>query len=223
MYSASRRASHLGGPSNTKWLSSIAVMPLGGCAWQAALVCPDRGGHSWHQLESPRFRLWTDTTPARAAAALGEFEAAAGAFETLVFPDGPSLRERTDLVLFDRERDFDAIAPTGAAGWFHPLDDRGIDEAPLMVLRGGDAASVRRRFQHELVHRFMVTRGHRLPPWLEEGLADYYSTLRIESDRDRDSHVHARRAIVGEIPLRALFVTEEIPSGGLGARLVDNR
>lgn len=193
-----------------------AAATASGCAGSSlTLRCPEHGGAPWRQLDSPHFRLLTDAGPSRARAALREFESALTAFERHVFhrpvPAPPG--ERVDLVLFDRDEDFAAIAPPGATGWYLPRGHGEVGEAPAIALRGGDLEVVRRRFQHELTHRFLSARVRRAPPWLEEGLADYYSTLRVDGDQ----------LVVGELPMRRIFITELLGHVGLGGRLVENR
>jgi hypothetical protein len=50
-----------------------------------------------------------------------------------------------------------------------------------MLIAGTLVETTQRRFRHELTHRFLDHRMPALPPWLEEGLAEYYSTLKVES------------------------------------------
>ena len=63
--------------------------------------------------------------------------------------------------------------------------DADLEPHPIMVMHdellGGE--ETRATFLHELAHRFIHQRFAHLPIWLDEGLAQLYSTLRIEGGR----------------------------------------
>ena len=192
----------------------LAVIGAAGCATTAGpLTCPERGGAKWIELASPHFRLQTDLPRGDAKSTLADFESAYGAFEALVFPSAPRPRGRVDLVLFQRAEDFTAIAPELAVGWFLPHQWGEAEPTPTIAMMGEQLLRTRRRFQHELLHRFLSTRLRIAPPWLEEGLAEYWSTLRADEDS----------AVVGELPMNKLFITELRTLGGLTDRVVDTR
>ena len=194
---------------------ALLALSASGCVTSGTLVCPSDGGAPWREVVSTHFRLRTDVEPRGARRALEEFEGALSAFETEVFkrPVPAPAGERVDLVLFARDEDFAAVAPPGATGWYLPRGHGEVGEPPAIALRGGDLDVVRRRFQHELVHRFLGARMRWAPPWLEEGLADYYSTLRVDGEA----------LVVGELPMSRVFITELMGHVALGGRLVENR
>ena len=59
-----------------------------------------------------------------------------------------------------------------------------------MLIAGTLVEATQRRFRHELTHRFLDHRVRWSPPWLEEGLAEYYSTLKVDGSD----------AVVGTLP-----------------------
>lgn len=186
------------------------------------------------EVSSPRLHLVSDAAPAQAAALAAVLEdglAALAASKLLPeIPGRPPRREPLDVVVFEREEDLASLAPVGATGWFvpagsgsgAPVDLPGLDPLPpLIVVHGGSTREVRRRVLHELVHEAIARNRApgvpRLPSWLEEGYAEFASTVRW------DGEPGARSLIVGELPMQRLFVTQALETRGLGSRMVDHR
>lgn len=135
----------------------------------------------WTELSSRHFLLRTDLPPRTARTALQQFETTYTALQTLAFANDPP-RERIDFILFRHEADFRQLAPKGATGYFmpHQLDEP--DPLPTIAMFGDYGEAMQRRFTHELTHRFMDHQLSGAPAWLEEGLAEYYSTMKVDSD-----------------------------------------
>ena len=191
---------------------AAALALAAGCA-HAPLTCPAHGGAAWSELASRHFVLRTDLPRNEARVALGQFEQSYAAFEELVFPSGRPPAGRIDFVLFRDDEDFRRLAPPGASGYFLSRTDGEAPEAPAIVMHGELLPNTRRRFQHELTHRFLSLHLRDAPPWVEEGLAEYYSTVELEPDR----------AIVGQLPVKRVLRTEIPDSITLLARFVENR
>src|SRR5262249_18055336 len=128
------------------------------------------------ELRSPHFRLRTDLPREEARAVILDLEerwARTGAVVDLILPSGPAPGE-TDVIIFARKEDFAAIAP-GIAGAFGQEDERGV---PVIIVGPTDDGYSRPQvLQHELVHRFVWRRLSRLPPWLDEGMAELFSSM----------------------------------------------
>ena len=178
-------------------LVGLVVLAVG-CAHAPATRAPS--GSRWIELTSRHFVLRTDLSRRQARAALADFEGVYGTLQTVAFP-GDAPRDRIDVVLFSDEDAFKQLAPVGAAGYFMPRQPDDPDPQPTiaihgrMLIAGTLEESTQRRFRHELTHRFLEHRLRWSPPWLEEGLAEYYSTLRIQSGD----------AIVGTFPSTKLI------------------
>ncbi len=192
--------------------SVVCLVLVAGCA-HGTLTCPARGGSAWSELRSPHFLLHTDLPTGEAGAALGEFEQTYRAFEALLFPSTAPPRDRIEVVLFSREEDFRELAPAGASGYFLPHQNDDVETSPTIAMFGRLQPGTRRRFQHELTHRFLEQRIRRAPPWLEEGLAEFYSTMRLTDGE----------AVLGELPLNKVFTTEIRTFIGLTERWVEHR
>ncbi|WP_437742206.1 hypothetical protein WMF39_42590 [Sorangium sp. So ce1504] len=159
---------------------SIAVVLVAmalGCA--RPLTCPAAGGPPWVELQSPHFLLRTDLDEVEAKEMIVHFERIYRAFERVAFPHEPKPNGLTHVVVFDDEDAFARIAPRGAGGY---LSRRGndLEHVPTLMFPGGLSDAGREIFQHELSHRFFAYYFPSAPVWLNEGMAEFYSTLRIE-------------------------------------------
>lgn len=185
----------------------------GGCA-HAPLTCPGGGGSAWSELTSRHFALRTDLPRAEAREALGQFEQSYAAFEGLVFPTARPGHDRIDFVLFASDEDFRALAPAGASGYYLSRIASGESGgAPAIVMHGELASTTRRRFQHELTHRFLDWHLRNAPAWVEEGLAEYYSTVQLAGGR----------ALVGVLPVKRVLATDIQIARSLTDRVVESR
>ncbi|WP_394840208.1 tetratricopeptide repeat protein [Pendulispora rubella] len=144
------------------------------------LIPPSRGGAAWVEITSKHFRLLTDAPTEVARETSTELERYYGALEDSAFRGPDRVRARVAVVQFWHEDDFRAITGT-RVGWYtqseHPLD---LDPSTTLVFYGPFVESSRRMVLHELTHRFLARSVGGLPPFLEEGIAQYYSTLRLD-------------------------------------------
>ncbi|MDB4965344.1 MAG: hypothetical protein JWN44_1033 [Myxococcales bacterium] len=160
-----------------------------------AEVLRDPSNPHWIELTSRHFILRTDLPPRQARAALVDFEGVYGTLERVAF-SGDAPRDRIDVVLFSDEWRFRQIAPAGANGYFMPRQTDDPEPQPTiaihgrMLIAGTLVEATQRRFRHELTHRFLDHRLRWTPAWLEEGLAEYYSTLKVDG----------KDATVGSLP-----------------------
>lgn len=197
-------------------LAGLALVAVG-CAHQAPLF-HEPTPRQWVELTSRHFVLRTDLSRRQARAALADFEGVYGTLQKVAF-SGDSPRERIDVILFSDELGFKQLAPRGAAGYFMPRQPDDPDPEPTIVIHGRMliagtlVESTQRRFRHELTHRFLDHRLRWSPPWLEEGLAEYYSTVKVEG----------HDAIVGTLPNTKLFRVDIHLISSLVQGLADDR
>ena len=136
-------------------------------------------GRRWYRLDATGVTAYTDGDPDRAEAVVRELLRFRSALEAAL-PGGPPPDGRPLVIhLFESEGAFRAHAPivegrvSGAAGFFLPRRDGTFAALKLSSLAGT------RVVKHELVHH----RVHRLapaaPPWLDEGLAEYFASARL--------------------------------------------
>lgn len=136
---------------------------------------------TWSRLVSAHFRMSTDANPTRAREMLMAFETTYHAFADVLFPSKEA-SPPIDIILFDAKNEFEEIALPSSGGFFRTRGPLDVEEHPTIVMFGSLDGQTRMAFQHELTHRFVRRALGPLPPWLNEGLAEYYSTVRIEHD-----------------------------------------
>jgi Tfp pilus assembly protein PilF len=136
----------------------------------------------WHRVTTPHFLLVGDV-PARTlrglAVDLEALESLLGALN----PDQSVLSPRAQVIVFANQATFARYAPLVAgdrpapvSGFFlsHPHGD-------FVVVSAAAEPDVHRVLYHEVLHRFVRHHLPEAPLWLNEGLAEFYSTLEVES------------------------------------------
>lgn len=160
-----------------------------GAIGASTLVPPEAGGRPWHELRASSFVLYTDLKTSKAQALLVELEQLNTILGDLAFHSEVKPSRETVVIAFQDRRDFEEIAPKGAAAFFSPsVDPRG----PTIFLQGEITDVARETVQHELTHHLLHFYLPGAPRWLHEGLAEYYETL----------SVHDGKAILGRYPRR---------------------
>lgn len=142
----------------------------------------------WIRMASPHFEVQTDMGERTARRVLARFELARRVLATSAEwrePSGAPAR----VLLFGSLRDYAAIRPApSTAGFFQS----GADRDYIAMFAGADLDRV---ILHEYTHVVLTHTSAPLPQWLEEGLAELYSTLDQRGDRAYvggaiSSHVH---------------------------------
>ena len=156
----------------------IAVLAMG-CAQTGAL----RGGGprpaGWVEARSPHFTLATDLPADRARAALESFERVFTLFATRLFPSRDPPDTQVEVVMFATPREYETFRPRPyGSGYFSDGNDI-VSRPTIVLVSGGFDEATRLPFQHELAHRFIHHFLPDPPVWLNEGLADYYSTASV--------------------------------------------
>jgi len=119
---------------------------------------------AWLQLASPHFELYTDAGEKAGRDALGRLE-----LIREVFARDTPLPIR--VLLFGSERDWREFRPSETTAGFY----QSAPERDWIAMRAGEDAY--RVVNHEYVHLVLSHASARLPAWLEEGTAEFYSTL----------------------------------------------
>ena len=174
-------------------LASLACSP-------APLTLPSEGGKAWHELTSPHFVVQTNVELDAAQQMVSELERAYWALERVGFAGGPKIETLTHVAIFDGLQDLKPLGYEWAAGAF-VVDSVGLSDTPPILLlpeapRSKQAA--RELLQHELSHRFVHHHFPSAPPWLNEGLAEYYSTLEVDDEQVRVGRYLSRTSF-GEV------------------------
>ncbi|PYQ26353.1 MAG: hypothetical protein DMF56_24685 [Acidobacteria bacterium] len=182
-------------------------------ALQAAALDLPRANEKWITLKVDEFQIISNASPATTteiAENLVRMRAAIGQLTRL------RVRSRlpAKVYVFANERTFASYRDivfranaTNITGVF-----LGNENENFILLQTGSPNGVDRIIYHELTHYFVQNTGSRLPAWLNEGLAEYYSTFQTSGDQ-----VHIGRPIAEHvlwlrderlIPLQDLFAVD---------------
>lgn len=128
----------------------------------------------WTYAESEHFEVYTTGGDRAARDALTHFERV-HAFFSVVFRQTPKPAARTRLIVFTGEKQFKPYRPTESAAAFYLA---GADRDYIVMERLDDESMP--IAIHEYTHLFIQHAGARFPVWLNEGLAEFYSTMQPE-------------------------------------------
>jgi tetratricopeptide (TPR) repeat protein len=171
----------------------------------------------WRSMRTPNFQLLGDVSEGdmrRVAGRLEQFREAVG----VILPRARVTTTTPTVVLvFRNHKSYRPFKPLyqgkpqdHIAGYFIP--GQGINFVALTLeSRGSDPDEALRIVYHELVHLMVRNSAAGIPPWLNEGLAEYYRTLDITDG--------GRKVTVGRVePQHVLRLREEfIPLEQLAA------
>ncbi len=167
----------------------------------------------WLRVTSPEFTLITSLSEKEAKAWAGEFAQYVAALRSYFKNTGQRPLAPLTIVIFARERDFEKYRPLGAdnkpqevAGFF----SRHQSWAVAGLAGANTSENVRRTIFHEGVHWFLSFQDRINPVWLEEGLAEVFSTFQVtktqaEWGRAIDSHVALLR-MTDAMPLQRVLL-----------------
>ncbi|HEY4158880.1 MAG TPA: hypothetical protein VGM29_12315 [Polyangiaceae bacterium] len=159
---------------------SMSTALLGCAPYAAHPVSPAHGGHPWLAASSPHFQIVTDLDADEAESIAGELEAGLDAISQVAFEHARIPIEPTTVVVFKSESDFHYFRPELVAGTFFRKLPGDLEPARFVVLYGALDPGSRISCLHELTHDLFERNFGPAPPWLNEGWAQYYSTIAIE-------------------------------------------
>jgi tetratricopeptide (TPR) repeat protein len=131
------------------------------------------GAERWTRLTSPQFELYTTAGEKKGTETILYFEQVRSFFSHVVPATNKAGETPVRIVLFRSETQFKPYAPSEvAAAYYQPGRDR-----DYIVMGDSDPEHL-----HIAIHEYMhliVQHSHlKLPLWMNEGLADVYSTLK---------------------------------------------
>ncbi len=149
-------------------------------AFQKPLTSPSHGGPDWTEIASPHFVLQTDLGVDDAKAASVKLEEAFAELSDLGFASDEKPKTQIDVVYFRRAESYHEFAPATTSAQFMSAGPRDFERRPLALLGGDFDDRTRENLQHELTHLFVRFYYPQVPLWLNEGLARYLETLKVE-------------------------------------------
>ena len=104
------------------------------------------------------------------------------------------------MIAFRSEGEFREFRPPPLSGQYLSQLPNDLESAPTMMIYGGLSPENSILFTHELTHRFNHFALPAIPIWLNEGIAQYYSTVRGD----------VGRPVVGELDPRYGFAAGSV-------------
>lgn len=160
--------------SRVLWL---AIGLVGGACTELAAA----GNERWVKLVAPEFTVITPLREADAVEWAGEFAQYVATLHSLYRADPRRLSPLT-FVVFRTARDFQRYRPLAENGKPQLVDGLFMRHESWAVAGMGGARlseELRRTIFHEGVHWFLSSMERRNPVWLEEGIAEVFSTFAI--------------------------------------------
>jgi hypothetical protein len=168
---------------------------------------------TWLRVTTPEFTLFTDLKEKQAVAWAAEFTQYIAALRGYFLMQDRHLPPLT-IVVFEWERDFLDYRPLDLHGKPQAMDGFFSRQESWAVagLAGGQMSDeVRRKVFHEGTHWFMSVQNRPNPLWLEEGLAEVFSTFAVTNGHvEWGRMIKSHLAVLGPIlpvPLEKLLVT----------------
>jgi tetratricopeptide (TPR) repeat protein len=166
--------------SYMRFAVAACVYALFGGLFSAALSAADP---HWIRIQSPHFEIYSTASEKAGRETLEQFEQVRAFFiNTLPTKDERPLPVR--IVTFNSEKEYQPYRPNEFATAYYRF---GGERDVIVMSRGGSEHYP--RAIHEYVHLVMQHAGIKAPPWLNEGLAEFYSTL----------HPFGHKVVVGDV------------------------
>jgi len=162
---------------------ALGLAALSGCATGPALLCPKQGGPEWTRIESRNLVVFSDLPVDDARELTSELEQSLHALEQAAFTRTKPRPARTNVVALRHERSYRAVMPGRSVGAFARRLPGDLEASPTLLLWGELGEEARRIFLHELTHELFARNFGPSPVWMNEGWAEYYSTLELENGR----------------------------------------
>lgn len=133
----------------------------------------------WRHLKSPNFELYSRNPEAASRELLHDLELLRAMFFD-TFKLAERRRLEVTIYFFRKETDFRAYLKElyGTKHDFTGLYMPAVDRAVIMLCLGENAETTRQLIYHEYVHHMFQVAEQHPPTWLNEGIADLYSTVR---------------------------------------------
>lgn len=127
---------------------------------------------AWITVQNPDFQVFSAANEHDTRAAISQLERVRGFYITMMGAP-PAKPLPIDIVIFGNEKDY---IPYRGNGFSTAHYTRSADRDFIVIGKLGEQSS--QIATHEYTHLVLAHAGYRLPPWLNEGLAEFFSTLR---------------------------------------------
>src|ERR1700730_7957209 len=170
------------------------------CVFAALLPSAYADAPQWIEVRSPHFSVATDAGEKRGREVVLRFEQMRAVFAALMIKANVNIPIPLQIVAFRNTKEMRQFAPlwhgkpTELAGLFQGGEDRSF----IMLDMSGENpwTIVFHEYAHQLMNG-MLSRP--LPPWFEEGFAEYFSTIEVDN----------KEARVGKIPEQTYQILQQ--------------
>lgn len=149
----------------------------------AVAFSPDRlSAASWQKVQTEYFTVLSQSSEREARAWAARLERFRMCME-LMFPDESRQLEPVTVLIFRRDRDFNPFKPPqlGDPERLAGVFQRGYGRSLIGMSSDYSGRELNELIFHEATHWFFASRGAGDPIWVTEGLAEAFSTFRIEN------------------------------------------
>ena len=147
--------------------------------------CPSQG-RAWMELTTKHFVVLTDVDEQEARAAATDYETELEELRAVAFPR-PDHGAPITIVLFRNDEERFAFRSGTSGGDYSDRLRGDVERSPTIVLTHIRYATqywiARQIFLHELTHRLVHETYGAVPVWMDEGLADYLSTMTVDDGK----------------------------------------
>lgn len=165
-------------------LGPLALLGVLSCV-HSELRSPAQGGPEWTLIETENFRLFSDLDPQDAELIAKQLESDLKAISQAAFKSVHPVVDDTDVILFSHSAHFHKFATADFGGYFYRHVPFTSETRHTVVTYGDLDEATRTTLMHELTHDLFARNFGPAPAWLNEGWAQYYSTVRVEAGQLR--------------------------------------
>lgn len=150
-------------------------------------LCATRASAEWRRIDTPNFVIVGDVSPRTLRDVAMRFEGFRETLTRLLSERATTTAVPTVVVVFPSDKAFTPYKPLYEGKPMHiaGLFQSGRDLNHIALIADGNDEGVRIVF-HEYAHLVISNLMRDVPPWLNEGLAEYYSTFEL-SDGGREA------------------------------------
>ena len=137
----------------------------------------------WYAVRSPHFEIYSQAGAANARATLAKFEQLRAFFERndlLGFLADAGGRPRLRIISFSSVKEYNDFRLRPDADAYYVSSRDSAKDSDYIVMTASQSQDLVVE-AHEYAHFVQHAAGFKLPPWLDEGLSDFFSTFRITS------------------------------------------
>jgi hypothetical protein len=165
------------------WCCLLLSAALGCSAIQTRSTARAHPESGWREYASPHFVVRSDAELEDAQESVRDLETTYEALRAILFASDPGETKPLHVVLFAHGADLHRFLPSGTLAAFIPALPGDPESEPTILVETSLSDEARRVFLHELTHAFIGRTFSRVPLWLNEGLAQYFETMRVEPGR----------------------------------------